>query len=346
MRAPGLIACVLVLGVASGARAQPRALPERAQLLVPTCRALPWATLARALEVELRTMGSGLAGAEPPDLRVALDLPCEGDPTEARVTLVHVASGRTHTDLLPLGDRRGLDRVRTIAVGISEIVRARYPQLATAPPPPEPPPPPPPVVDVGRFRTEIEAAARAAVALAVPRPEPEPPPPPRPSGLVDLTFGVNGYPAASNASAELRVGYSLQAPAVRLAIDGIVTGGWGSDAVGEVALGGLGLGLALRFSHDEPGWAIAAGLRVDGGWARASGLPTAPGARSTTLDGAHIAAVIDARVRFRLDERVWFVLQPEAGAALVGLDVGAGGRRVTAQIGPRLGLSVGASIAP
>lgn len=326
----------------SGAQAAER--PERVRLLVPPCGSVvSWSALARALRVELRTVGSDLTEHDDAQLRLLFDVSCEGEPTAATVTAVHVASGRSHTETIPLGASRR-DRARELAVSLSELVRLRYPELAREPP--EPPPPPPPVIDASRFDAQIAEAAAAAVAVAMPEPEPEPEPPPPAGTLFDLGFGIGAYPAASNASAELRLGLSFASAPFRLGIAAVATGGWAADEVGEVAFGGVGLEVAVRVAHEEPGWLLAAGLRLDGGWVRGQGLPTADGATGGSVDAPHVAAALDVRMRARLSDGLWFLIAPEIGAALVGIELRSGGRRITAQIGPRIGLHLGFSVSP
>lgn len=319
-------------------------------MLVPTCApGFSWSALARALDVEFRTMGSSLADDEQSDLLVVLELPCGGSPTHASVRLVHVESGRSLTDRVDLDEaRRRVDRVRVVALALSEIVRSRYPEVATAPPPPEPPPAPEALVDLGRFDAQISHAARVAVRFAMQaEPEPEPEPELAPAGtLMDLSFGISSYPATSYASADTRIGFSFRTPSFRLGVDVLASGGWASSPLGDVALGGLGLGFGARLVHDAPDWLIAVGIRIDGGWTRATGVPNAPFVEATYLDAMHVAVVFDARLRLRVGPNLFFLMTPEVGAALVGIDVRADGHRITAQLGPRLGLSIGLSFSP
>lgn len=328
------LAAGVVLAAASGARAD---VPARVRLLVPSCAGeLRWAALARALDVELRTLGSALAVDGEADAQLSLDIPCEGDATEALVTLTHVPSGRTHREVIPMGEQGPEE----LALALAEVVRLRADALAE-----EPPPHPPPVVDVG----ELEAQIETAVAEAIPEPEPEPePPPPAPLGaLLDVAFGASSYVAAANTSAELRVGYSFGAPPFRLSAELVASVGWAGERGSDVVFGGPGLGLGVRGGHRGRGWAVASGIRADVGWVHASGFTNDPTLDATEADALHLAVVADARLRWRLGADAWFLVTPEVGAALVGIEIlSRGTRRITAQLGPRVGLGLGLSFAP
>ena len=73
-----------------------------------------------------------------------------------------------------------------------------------------------------------------------------------------------------------------------------------------------------------------------------------PAARLARCPGSCIAvrAFPFVPVRVRLSDGLWFVLRPEVGVALVGIDLGVDDRRITAQVGPRIGLHLGFSVAP
>lgn len=302
---------------------------------------MPWAQLEAALRVELRSMGSDLAGAAAADARLVLDLPCDPGATTVHATLVHVASGRAATEDVALPTD---DRIRVLALGLSELVRARWPALATEPPPP---PPPPPTVDVEALRADLLAEVRERVdaAAAAARPEPPPPAPPPPDVFVDLALAVSGYPAAGNAAAELRAGVSLPLGPLRLGLEAVGAGGWAADALGDVALGGAGGAIAVRLGHLERGFAFELGPRLEAGWVHAEGLPRG-GASGGGLDAAHVALGLEARARIGLGGGVWLLAGAELGAALAGVDAMADDRRVTAQLGPRLALLAGLALSP
>ena len=157
------------------------------------------------------------------DARVILDVPCDGEAARVHATLVHAASGRSASEDVPLG---ATDRVRVLALGLSELVRARWPQIVQTPPPP----PPAPSVDVEALRADLMAEVREQVsarvdgAVEAALPPAEPPPPP-PGTFVDLALAVSGYPAASNATGELRVGVSLPVAELRLGLEAVGAGG-------------------------------------------------------------------------------------------------------------------------
>lgn len=342
LRGPTLLLALAALLCASSARAQ--GVPSRVRLLHPGCAdVMDWAALEAALQVELRTMGSDLAGASAADARVILDVPCDGEAARVHATLVHAASGRSASEDVPLG---ATDRVRVLALGLSELVRARWPQIVQTPPPP----PPAPSVDVEALRADLMAEVReqvsarvdGAVESALP---PTDPPPPPPGTFVDLALAVSGYPAASNATGELRVGVSLPVAELRLGLEAVGAGGWAADPLGDVALGGIGGALSLRLAHAEPSFVLELGPRFEAGWIRAQGLPRV-GASGAALDAAHLALGLEARARVRLGGVTWLLFGGELGAAVLGVDARADDRRVTAQVGPRLGLFAGLAFAP
>lgn len=153
-----------------------------------------------------------------------------------------------------------------------------------------------------------------------------------------------GHPASSNALGELRVGASLcLTQLLRLGLELAGGGGWAADLLGDVALGALGGAASLRFAHATSELVVAAGPRVDVGWAHAEGVPRGAGVRGAALDAVHAAVGADLRVRARLDGALWLLFGAELGASIAGLDARADDRRVTAQLGPRMALVVGAA---
>ena len=329
--------------VATTAHAQE--LPSRVRVLHPSCTGpIAWPVLEEALRVELRSMGTDLDRDEAGDVpaRLFLDGACTREATQITATLVHAPSGRSITERIELGGEG--DRVRVLAVGLSELLRSRWPSLLVDPAPPEPPPVPieePPVVDPPEIDRRI---LRAEIDRALAS-EPAPDPPALPEGAFwDFALGVSAYPAATHATAELRAGASFPLGGIaRLGLE--LTGGVGTaaDPLGDVALYGAGLAASLRAAHLAPDLVVEVGPRVDAGWARARGIPASDGVRGASLDAAHVAIGADLRARARLDSRFWILAGAEIGYSLVGIDARSDTRRVTAQIGPRMALSLGLS---
>lgn len=344
-----MVSIVLALASSADVAAQPR-VPPSVRLLHPSCAGpLAWEELASALRVELRTMGSDLADGGEAAARLAVDAMCSAEASSIEAMLVHVESGRSITETIELEDATGSERTRNVALSLSELVRARWASLL------EPPadPPAPPSVDaeglravieqevIERVERELPARVRSAVREALPL---APPPPILPGHFVDVGLAVSAYPASSNALGELRAAVSLRAiDAIRVALEVTGGGGWAGDALGDIALGALGGAASLRFAHASADVLVAAGPRLDLGWIHAEGIPRAPGVRGGALDAVHLALGADLRVRVRLDAALWLVAGAELGASIAGIDARADERRVTAQIGPRLALLLGAS---
>lgn len=338
----------LALVWSTPAAAQQR-VPRSVRLLHPSCAGpLAWDELAAALRVELRTMGSDLADSGEAPARLAVDVVCTADASSIDAMLVHVESGRSVVESIELGARGDAERTRNVALSLSELVRAHWASLLEAPPAPPAPAP----VDTAALRAEIErsvverierelpARAREAVRAAMPAP----PAPRLPGHFFDVALAVSAYPASSNALGELRVAASLQVlDAVRVGVELAGGGGWAGDALGDVALGALGGAVSLRFTHATDHLVIGAGPRIDVGWIHAEGIPRTIGVVGGALDAAHVALGADLRARVRLDGAWWLMAGAELGASVAGLDARADDRRVTAQIGPRVGLVLGAS---
>ncbi|MGE0791414.1 MAG: hypothetical protein AB7S26_37415 [Sandaracinaceae bacterium] len=330
----------------------PPVLPARVRLLVPTCsNSISWSALARALTVELAPLGVELTDEEGADLLVVLDLTCGAATETAHIALIHTASGRSREEPVQLTARLGAERSRELAVTLAELVRARYAELVLprepAPPVPLATPAPPPVrvvsvqaVDPAAFDRQVQRAIAESTR------DTEPAPAPPDAILLDATFGIYSYPAASNASSELRLGVSFGSAPFRFSVEAWTPFGWASDDLGEVALSGAGASIGLRYAQVERGFRFSTGLRLDGGWAHAIGIPARADVIAGELDALHLAALFDARIRIALGERTYFLVAPEIGAAMAGIEVTSDGHRVTAQLGPRIGVSLGFSFVP
>jgi hypothetical protein len=339
-----LAAASLISMLAASAQAQEP--PSRVRVLRPGCAGpVAWSALEDALRVELRSMGSDLDDGDTVEVpaRLALDARCDAAATRITVTLVHAPSGRSITEQIELGNEG--DRVRVLAVGLSELVRSRWAALLSDP---EPAPAPPPALDRDALRAEID---RALAERAPPpqRPAPSPPPPPAPIAappgtFFDLALAVSAYPAATHAAGELRAGASVPLFGLaRIALELTAGGGWAGDPLGDVALYGAGLGASLRLAHATADLVVEAGPRIDVGWTHAEGVPASDAVRGSGLDALHLAAGLDARLRVPMRGGLWLLTACEIGASLVGIDARADDRRVTAQTGPRLAFAIGLS---
>ncbi|HJL20482.1 MAG TPA: hypothetical protein RMH99_32745 [Sandaracinaceae bacterium LLY-WYZ-13_1] len=316
------------------------AVPARVRLLVPSCEAgLDWAALGDALRVELRGMGSELARAGDAAARLSLDAPCAADTDALRATLTHLETGRSATEELAVG--AGADRLRVLALGLSELVRSRWRALGTA----EPAPPPAPAApDEAALRPFVERAVRAALPEPAPvEPPPAAPPAEPPLGVVLFAaLGASGHPAGAHGVGELRLGASIPLGGpFGLGLELAGGGGAAHDPLGDVALGLASGALALRLGTGPAPWRVEAGVRIDGGWTYAEGLAARPGIEGAGLHAAHVAVGLDARAHVRLASRLTLVVGIDLAYALVGIDARADERRVTAQAGPRLGLIIG-----
>jgi hypothetical protein len=213
-------------------------------------------------------------------------------------------------------------------------VRARFDELLR-----EPLREPPPVaapIDRDAITAEVERAVRAAI----PAPEPAPI---VPQSFADLSMGIATCPMGTNAEGWLRGGLSLRvAEIVRVAIEiGFGAGGAG-DRIGDVVLIAAGGAASLRLAHTTRDLVLEAGARADLGWVRAQGI-SAPGVRGLSLDALSTTIGLDARLRAHLIDIVWLLIGADLGAQLTGIDARAEDRRVVAQLGPRIALTIGLS---
>lgn len=334
-RAPvfGPLAAIAVLALGP-ARAHAE-VPPRVELLVPACAGpIDWRALEAALRIELRSMASDVGPDAP--ARLVLSASCDASATELEVELVHRESGRSARRPLQLGDRRDPERLRVLAVGLSEIVRAAWSEVAT--PPPAPPATP--------TREEIEAIVASAVRSS-PRPEPPPPSAPEPiepGTFVDVALATTAFVGASNATVDLRLGLSLALTALlRLGLEVGGGIGWAAGDLGDALVARAGGAVAFRLAYVSDELTVEAGPRVDAGFAHAEGVAPESGVRIDSLDAFALALGIDLRARFALGSLVHLLAGAEIGAAVAGIDARADGRRVTAELGPRFALSAGVS---
>ncbi len=358
------------------------AVPAQLRLFGMACGgAIDLAALTHALRVELRTMGGDLvegdsrfedriasAGPEHADLRFVVY--CESGmhtSSLAEFTLVHGGTGQSIDGVLEVGPPSP-DQPRILAVALSERIREGWQRFGASSSVETAHGSGEGTSDVGpgaadthdpqdggaQDRDAQDAQDRDAQfqdaqgrevrgrgnAGSVPSGGDEEVEPAR---FFDVALGIHLYPVASYAAAELRLGFSAPIGAsLRIGVELAGITGWAPDDLGDVWVGGIVAAAALRYASETATRSRAVGLRVDAGFLRARGSPSAEGVVGGTLDAPQLTVVLDARFRFQVG-RTWILVAPEVGASILGVDARADERRVTGQIGPRVGLLVGLS---
>lgn len=357
----------MLVALVPAARAQPPRAPSHVLVVTPEC---PLETIdvvesLRLLRIEL--VGDAVAqvdlvtAAAPPadepgriaivHLRVA---PCAPDATAIEVIIDDAVTRKRVRRSLDAGGVPRDVRPRALALGIAELLRASWAELARV----DPLEPAVPLSEetrawlIAQARVLFPAAATeqpVALALASPEPPAQAPPPatpvpPAPRVYTDLAATLRTFPADGSAllGARLGVSFPLFPVPLRVGIDAAYARGRVRVELGDIAIGLASGALTLDLSSDPDGpFVIELGPRVEVGYGWASGTPVDPGDVGT--DGGGVVAILSGHARFT--GRVtgaWHALADlELGHTLAGLDATVDGRSTTGIAGPALAAHVG-----
>ncbi len=282
--------------------------------------------------------------------------PCAADTTAVEAIVEDAVTRKRVRRTLELGGLPRGVRPRALALGIAELLRASWAELARV----DPLEPAVPVSEATRRWLVAQArvglptpASERSTDLALPQPAPAAPPPavpPDPSIRVALAAALRAFPADGTALFGARAGLSLPLLAalpLRVRIDASYERGLVRVTLGDVRVGLAAAALALDASTDptQP-FVLELGPRIEVGYGWAEGTPDDPTDRG--LDGGRLVAFSSghALLAGRFSDRWAAFLDLEIGHTVVGLDATVDGRSTTGIAGPTIAAQLGLRWAP
>ena len=286
-------------------------------------------------EVE-REIHDGRTAADGALARLTLTaVPCTPDGLQVDVTIEDAATNKTVRRAMSLSDLPRESRPRALALGVAELVRATWAELALSNAVTPSTPVPDPV------RRAVVATLRLTPASPVSPPAAAPTEP-----LVTLAAAVAArmYPTYSTAlvgpQIAFAVGPSSRLP-LRLQLDSSFFAATVHDPLGTIALRAWTAGASLMVARTGETIGVGVGPRVGIGWAWASGQAAAPGTTAHSAGGTVADLAMTAELCVALGAGFWASAGLEVGGALRPLVAQANGRDVGGIGGVFTGVALG-----
>lgn len=334
------LATLTVLAHGAGARAQ--TLPPSADVVLTACEEPSFDVDAMLAILRLELANDGVTELRivrdaAPAEAVALIALADCGAAAVRITIDDNATGKRISRPIELGSVPAASRARVLALGIAELLRASWAELAIAEVPALPP--------VIRERVLRRLAARGA-ALDPPRSEDEPRAPAAEASREPLALVVLGEVRAfaSGGLAVLGGLVRLEVPILEALVLGVaVHAGWGRafHPWGAIELATVGGSLEPRVRASFGGLRVDVAAVLDVAWARVEGRAHAPGVRASGGDAPLVALGLAAELSYALAGSLRAYVGLGAGAAVAGAQATVEDAPVAGASGAYLGLQLG-----
>lgn len=276
------------------------------------------------------------AGARPLAVISLAVEPCDVSTRDVTVTIEDQATVKRIARRILLRDVADTARPRALALAVAELLRASWMELAMpgAPAPAAPIPP------------SLRESIARRIGAAVPSNMSVGPGHLFPDGAKDVSIALSwrafvaGH--ASMYGGRSGVAFPIPSTSILLRADLVALFGSAQDALGDVALRTVDVGLSGLFAtpQDRP-VAVAVGPRLELGVAWATGNPADPQTSSFNGEGFVATGSLLAAFRVRISDTWQLALELDAGTTIAPFEALSDGRRVTGIEGAMFGASIG-----